>query len=42
MEIMNGPEVQAAARKLIDAFAAGDFDAYFECFAEDATFLFHT
>ena len=42
MEIMNGPEVQAAARKLIDAFAAGDIDAYFECFAEDATFLFHS
>lgn len=31
MEIMNGPEAQAAARKLTDAFAAGDFDAYFEC-----------
>lgn len=26
---MNGPEVRAAARKPIHAFAAADFDAYF-------------
>jgi ketosteroid isomerase-like protein len=42
METITGAEVQAAAAKLIAAFAAADFDAYFGCFAEDATFLFHT
>ncbi len=42
MELLTGAEVKAAATTLIDAFAAADFDAYFECFAEEATFLFHT
>ena len=42
MEILSEADVQAAATKVIDAFAAADFDAYFECFAEDATFLFHS
>jgi len=34
--------VQQAARTLIEAFASNDTNAYFEAFAEDATFLFHT
>jgi ketosteroid isomerase-like protein len=42
MEILTRTEVQAAATRLVDAFAAADFEAYFRCFAEDATFLFHT
>ena len=35
-------EVQEAAATLVDAFARGDLEAYFACFSEDATFLFHT
>jgi uncharacterized protein (TIGR02246 family) len=35
-------EVQAAADALVDAFARSDADAYFGCFAPDATFVFHT
>ncbi len=35
-------EVAAAAAKLVAAFAAHDRDAYFECFAPDATFVFYT
>jgi uncharacterized protein (TIGR02246 family) len=35
-------EVQAAADALVEAFARSDADAYFGCFAEDATFVFHT
>ena len=35
-------EVQAAADHLIGAYARSDRDAYFECFANEATFLFHT
>jgi uncharacterized protein (TIGR02246 family) len=35
-------EVSAAAAHLVDAFARTDTDAYFGCFAEDATFVFHT
>ncbi len=31
-----------AAERLIAAFAAHDTAGYFACFAEDATFLFHT
>jgi uncharacterized protein (TIGR02246 family) len=27
---------------LVSAFGSGDLDAYFACFADDATFLFHT
>ncbi|MBD8043247.1 SgcJ/EcaC family oxidoreductase [Arthrobacter sp. Sa2BUA2] len=35
-------EVQAAAQRLVAAFAATDTEAYFGAFAEDATFVFHT
>jgi ketosteroid isomerase-like protein len=35
-------EVRRAAAALVSAFGSGDLDAYFACFAEDATFLFHT
>jgi ketosteroid isomerase-like protein len=35
-------EVAAAAEALVDAFGRGDLEAYFACFSEDATFLFHT
>jgi ketosteroid isomerase-like protein len=35
-------EVRQAAARLVAAFGGGDLDAYFGCFAEDATFLFHT
>jgi ketosteroid isomerase-like protein len=27
---------------LVAAFGRGDLEAYFACFSEDATFLFHT
>ncbi|MET1087896.1 MAG: nuclear transport factor 2 family protein [Arthrobacter sp.] len=42
MKILCEADVQAAATTVIDAFAAADFEAYFECFAEDATFVFHS
>lgn len=35
-------EVQTAAQRLVAAFAATDTEAYFDAFAEDATFVFHT
>lgn len=35
-------EVRRAAAALVSAFGGGDVEAYFACFAEDATFLFHT
>jgi uncharacterized protein (TIGR02246 family) len=35
-------EVQAAADALVAAFASSDAARYFGCFAEDATFVFHT
>lgn len=35
-------EVRRAAAELVAAFGRGDLAAYFGCFAEDATFLFHT
>lgn len=35
-------EVRAAARQLVEAFAAHDTEAYFTSFATDATFVFHT
>jgi ketosteroid isomerase-like protein len=35
-------EVRRAANLLVTAFGTGDLDAYFDCFAEGATFLFHT
>jgi ketosteroid isomerase-like protein len=34
--------VLAAAAELVRAFGTHDTSAYFACFAEDATFLFHT
>ena len=34
--------VLAATDRLVAAFAATDTDAYFACFAPDATFAFHT
>lgn len=34
-------QVHAAADRLVAAFAATDTDAYFACFAPDATFAFH-
>ncbi|MBO9524430.1 MAG: nuclear transport factor 2 family protein [Nocardioidaceae bacterium] len=34
-------DVLEAADHLVAAFAATDTDAYFDCFAEDATFVFH-
>ena len=35
-------EVLAAARHLVQAFGRHDTEAYFGCFAPDATFIFHT
>lgn len=35
------PDLAAAAARLVDAFATGDLDGYFACFAPDATFVFH-
>ena len=35
-------EVRRAAEVLVAAFGGGDLDTYFGCFADDATFLFHT
>jgi ketosteroid isomerase-like protein len=35
-------EVRRAAGALVAAFGSGDLDTYFGCFADDATFLFHT
>jgi ketosteroid isomerase-like protein len=35
-------DVSAAARILVAAFAATDTDAYFDCFAPDATFIFYS
>jgi ketosteroid isomerase-like protein len=35
-------EVRRAADVLVAAFGSGDLEAYFGCFADDATFLFHT
>ena len=34
--------VAAAAERLVAAFAEGRVEDYFACFAEDATFVFHT
>ena len=34
-------EVLAAARHLVQAFGRHDTAAYFDCFAPDATFIFH-
>jgi uncharacterized protein (TIGR02246 family) len=35
-------EVRRAAEALVAAFGRGDLEAYFDCFAGDATFLLHT
>ena len=35
-------DVLAAARDLVQAFGRHDTVAYFDCFAPDATFIFHT
>lgn len=35
-------DVLHAANALVEAFRATDTQAYFACFAEDATFVFHT
>ena len=35
-------EVLAAARHLVEVFGRHDTAAYFDCFAPDATFIFHT
>jgi uncharacterized protein (TIGR02246 family) len=35
-------DVRRAAERLVSAFGSNDLDAYFGCFADDATFLFHT
>lgn len=35
-------EIGVAADRLVEAFGRHDRDAYFACFAPDATFLFHT
>ncbi|MEE1925955.1 nuclear transport factor 2 family protein [Pseudomonas sp. 148P] len=35
-------QVLQAAAALVDAFASNDTDRYFDCFSEDASFLFHT
>jgi ketosteroid isomerase-like protein len=35
-------EVEAAAKRLMTAFAATDTDGYFDCFAPEATFIFHS
>lgn len=40
--LLDPSAVLDAADHLIAAFAATDTDAYFACFHEDATFLFHT
>ncbi len=35
-------EVRRAGEVLVTTFGSGDLDTYFGCFADDATFLFHT
>ena len=35
-------QVREAAARLVAAFAANDTAGYFDCFSEDATFVFHT
>src|SRR3954468_4014856 len=38
---LRSEDVLAAADRLVAAFAATDTEAYFACFAESATFVFH-
>jgi ketosteroid isomerase-like protein len=42
VDLITAPEVVSAAQKLMTAFAATDTDVYFDCFAPDATFVFHS
>jgi len=42
MQDLTEREVAAAAERLVAAFAATDTEAYFACFAEHASFVFHT
>lgn len=42
MDLITTAEVEAAAKRLMTAFAATDTDEYFHCFAPDATFVFYT
>ncbi|RAM38111.1 YybH family protein [Arthrobacter globiformis] len=42
MDLITIAEVEAAAQRLMTAFAATDTDDYFDCFAPDATFVFHS
>lgn len=39
---LTAPDVLSAADRLIDAFRATDGSAYFACFHERASFVFHT
>ena len=41
-EVLTEVEVVAAADALVTAFRATDTEAYFRCFAPDASFVFHT
>ena len=42
MDLITTAEVEEAAKRLMTAFAATDTDDYFDCFAPDATFIFHS
>lgn len=42
MDLITTAEVEAAATRLMTAFAATNTDDYFDCFAPDATFVFHS
>ena len=35
-------EIRRAGESLVISFGSGDLEAYFACFADDATFVFHT
>lgn len=41
MTMLTSPEVLAATDRLVAAFAATDTEAYFACFAPEASFVFH-
>lgn len=41
MATLSSDRVLAATDELVAAFAATDTEAYFGCFADDATFVFH-
>jgi ketosteroid isomerase-like protein len=42
MDQIRQAQVRQAAADLVDAFASNDTARYFDCFSEDASFLFHT